>query len=81
MELFFLYFMYYCKAILTNCVGLSVILLYKVASFFVLLSAEPIWFFFTVKLLISPEMVLGYFICRNKPGFGFGLFICSSISL
>ena len=30
------------------------------------LTAEPIWFFFTEKLLIGPEMVLGYFIFKNK---------------
>ena len=30
------------------------------------LTAEPIWFSFKEKLLISPEMVLGYFIFKNK---------------
>ena len=42
----------------------ATILLNIVVSFFVhvvndLANAEPIWFFFTVKFLIGPEMVLG----------------------
>ena len=46
-----------------------------------MLAAEPKWFSFTVKILIGPEMVLGYFIFKNKSGYGLRLFFCPSIFL
>ena len=35
---------------------------------------------FSMKLLIGPEMVLGYSIIINKPGYGFRLFFCPSMN-
>ena len=58
---------------------LNHILLYKVVSFFcqwrrISLSAKHIWFSFTVKLHLGPEMVLDYLILINNYGLVFGYF-------
>ena len=50
----------------TGCLSLCLSLFLRIS-----LTAELLWFSFTVKLLIDPEMVLGYFILINKSGYGF----------
>ena len=62
------------------------VLWYKVVSFFCQyrrnsLTAELIGFSVTVKLVIGPELVSGYFIFLNKSRYGFRLFFCSYIFL
>ena len=43
------------------------------------LTSEPIWISFTVKHLIGPEIILGYYIFINKYLYVFRLFVCPSI--
>ena len=62
------------------------ILLYKVVSVFCLSwrvsrTAKPIWFWFRLKLLIGPGMVLSYFICIKNSLCWFKLFFSPFISL